>query len=126
MAAMDKFLALIREAESSPSDKLLRIEERLFSALGHYGNIELQGQGSLEEFLLETLDRRMDGGALKFLKKKKTVLPNQVVCAICESLGKIGTEKSSPYLERLSKQETSPWSQTAEEALSCIRENGIS
>jgi hypothetical protein len=49
-------------------------------------------------------------------------LRNNVVQAICDSLGQIGTEKSFGILEKLARQESSPWSRKAEKVLSGIRE----
>jgi hypothetical protein len=119
---LHKFFSLIHEAETSPSDRVTRIEDRLFEALGHYGNVEAPGEGSLEDFLLAVLDRRLNDGAFKFMKKKKNVLRDNAVIAICRSLGEVGTEKSCSALEKLARQEGSSWSGTAEEVLSGIRE----
>ena len=85
-------------------------------------NVELPGEGSLEDFLLETLHRRLGLGPLKFLKKKENVLSEAGVAAICETLGTIGTNKSCGILQKLEKQHDSLWKNKAEEALEKIAE----
>lgn len=121
--ALEKFLEMLKKAEDSPSNKSRQIEARLFSGLGFYGNVELPGIGSLEDFLLETLDRRLSLGPLKFLKKKKNLLSEGAVAAICETLGKIGTDKSRAILQKLEKQQDREWKNQAEEALRKISES---
>jgi len=125
---LEKFLEMLKKAEDFPSDKNQQIEARLFSTLGFYGNVELPGIGSLEYFLLEILDRRLSLGPLKFLKKKKSLLTEEAIASICETLGKIGTDKSRAILQKLEKQQDRRWKDKAEEALIKIveREEGKS
>jgi len=120
--ALEKFLEMLKKAEDFPSDKDLQTEASLFRALSFYGNVGLPEIGSLEDFLLETLDRRLSLGPLKFLKKKKKPLSEGAVVAICETLGKIGTGKSRAVLQKLEKQKDGLWKNTAEEALIKIAE----
>jgi len=117
-----KFLEMLKTLKESPSDKNEQVEARLFGALGFYGNVEGPGMGLLEDFLLETLDRRLNLGPLTFLKKKKNPLSDVALAAVCETLGKIGTEKSRPILEKLEKQRGSPWENKASEALKRMAE----
>ena len=123
--ALQRFLELLQKAEDSPSDITQQIEPRLFGALGSYGNIVLPEIGSLEDFLLETLDRRMGLGRLKFLKKKENPLSEAAVGAICETLGTIGTDKSLPVLQKLEKQGESLFTKSAEEALRKMTERDV-
>jgi HEAT repeat protein len=123
--ALQRFLEWLQKAEDSPSDITQQIEPRLFGALGSYGNIVLPEIGSLEDFLLETLDRRVGLGRLKFLKKKENPLSEAAVAAICETLGTIGTDKSLPALQKLEKQEESLFKKSAEEALRKITERDV-
>ena len=123
--ALQKFLELLQKAEDSPSDSTQQIEPRLFGALGSYGNIELPEIGSIEDFLLDTLDRRGGLGRLKFLKKKKIPLSEAAVGAICETLGTIGTDKSRSVLQKLEKQEESLFREKAGEALGKIAEREV-
>ena len=120
--ALEKFLAMLKEAEDFPSEKTQQIEPGLFSALGSYGNVELPGIGSIEDYLLKTLDRRLNLGPLKFLKKKKNPLNERITLSVCETLSKIGTSKSLPILRKLEKQDGKQWNHKIEEALMKIAE----
>ena len=121
-SGLEKFLEILKKAEDFPSDKDLQIESSLFSALGFYGNIEMPEIVSLEDFLIEILDSRLSLGPFKFLKKKKKPLSEGAIVAICETLGKIGTNKSYAILQKLEKQKDRLWPSTAEEALIKISE----
>ena len=120
--ALEKFLQILKELEEAPSEKGQQMISTLFTALASYGNIEGPGEGSLEDFLLETLESQVSLGPLKFLKKKKSVLSEGAVTAICETLGKIGTGKSRPILEKLEKQDNMMWKIKAGEALKEIEQ----
>jgi len=119
---LEKFLEILHKAEDFPSDKDLQMEASLFSALGFYENVEMPEIKSLEDFLIETLDRRLSLGPLTFLKKKKRPLSEGSIAAICETLGKIGTHKSHAILKKLEKHKDRLWTNTAEEALKKISE----
>ncbi len=120
--ALTKFFEMLEKLEESPSERNQELETYLFGALGFYGNLERPGMGILEDFLLETLDRRVSLGALTFLKKKKNPLSEEGVAAICDTLGKIGTDKSNAILQKLEKQHDTLWSKKATEALKRIAE----
>jgi len=126
--ALEKLLEMLKQAEDSPSDRNSQIEASLFRTLGFYGNFELPGIGLLEDFLLDILDRRLNLGTLKFIKKKKNPLSDGAVGVICETLGEIGTNKSSEILQKLEKQQDKEWNSKAKEALIMIveREEGES
>jgi HEAT repeat protein len=119
---LEKFLEILHKAEDFPSDKDLHMEASLFSALGFYGDVEMPEIESLEDFLIETLDRRLSLGPLTFLKKKKRPLSEGSIAAICEALGKIGTHKSHDILKKLEKHKDRLWTNTAEEAFLKISE----
>jgi HEAT repeat protein len=114
--ALEKLLEISKQAEDSPSDRNSQIEASIFGTLGFYGNIELPGIGLLEDFLLDILDRRLNLGTLKFIKKKKNPLSDGAVGVICETLGEIGTDKSSEILKKLEKQQDKAWNSNAKEA----------
>ncbi len=118
--ALEKFLEMLKRTEDSPADINPQIEACLFSVLGFYGNLEHPEKGSLEDFLLETLNRQLTSGPLKFLKKKKASPSAGVIAAICESLGEIGTVKSQAILQKLEKQDNRQWKENAKEALTKI------
>lgn len=119
---LEKFLEILHKAEDFPSDRDLQMEASLFSALGCYGDVETPEIESLEDLLIETLDRRLSLGPLTFLKKKKRRLSEGSIAAICETLGKIGTHKSQAILKKLEKHKDRLWTNTAEEALIKISE----
>jgi hypothetical protein len=60
--ALGKLLEMLKNSEDSPSAKTERLEACLFRALGFYGNLELPGVGSLEDFLLATIKRQLSIG----------------------------------------------------------------
>jgi hypothetical protein len=120
--ALKEFIEVLKKVEESPSGIDQHLESRIFSSLGSYGNVELSGGGSLEDFLLETLDRRLGLGHLKFLKKTESLLSEAAMAAICETLGTIGTNKSRGILQKLEKQRDSLWKNKAQEALERIAE----
>lgn len=122
--ALERFFKFLKALEDDPPEKSRQIVPALLGALACYGNIERPGEGSLEDFLLETLERQVSLGPLKFLKKKKSVLSEGAVVAICETLGKIGTDKSYPILEKLKKQDNIIWKNKAGEALKEINKRG--
>jgi HEAT repeat protein len=125
--ALDKFLEILKDLGDAPLEKGQQLVPTLFSALAFYGNLERPGEGPLEDFLLDTLERQVSLGPLKFLRKKKSVLSEGAVAAICETLGKIGTDKSRPVLEKFEKQDNMMWKNKAAEALKEMdRRAGIS
>ena len=125
--ALGQFLEILKDLGDAPSEKGQQLVPTLFSALGFYGNLERPGEGPLEDFLLDTLESQVSLGPLKFLKKKRSVLSEGAVAAICETLGKIGTDKSRPVLEKFEKQDNMMWKNKAAEALKEMdRRAGIS
>jgi HEAT repeat protein len=111
------FLEMLKKAEDSRSDKNPQIEASVFSGLGFYGNVEWPEIGSREDFLLQTLNRRLSLGPLKFLKKKNNPLSEGAIAAICETLGKIGTDKSRSILHKMERENNRPWQNQARDAL---------
>jgi HEAT repeat protein len=120
--ALGKFLEMLKNSEDSPSAKTERLEACLYKALGFYGNCELPGEGSLEDFLLATITRQLSLGRLSFSTIKGKAIKPETVAAICEALGNIGTSKSRKTLQKLNKQKDSLWQNKAQEALTKIAE----
>ncbi len=118
--ALGKFVEMLKMAEDGPLDESQQIETSLFDALGFYGNLDLPEIGFLEDFLLDTVDRNLSMGPLKFLKRKKDPLDPKVVGAICRSLGRIGTDKSLAILKKLEKQNNGRWKNRAQDAMTKI------
>ena len=115
-------LEMLENTDDFALDKKGQLEACLYRALGFYGNLERPGMGSLEDFLLTTLDRRLRIGRLKLSTSKLKAIKPETIAAICEALGNIGTNKSLKILQKLNKQKDSPWKQKAEEALERIGE----
>ena len=82
-----------------------------------YGNIFWPEAGTLEDFLLDILERELNPGPLKFFKKKNTPLSEQALSAVFDSLARVGTDKSRTLLEKLGKQEGNIWMKKAADTL---------
>ena len=117
---LGKFLEMLKNAEDSASAKTDRLEACLYKALGFYGNLEVPGEGSLEDFLLATIKRQLSLGRLKFSTVKGKAIKPETVAAICQALGNIGTIKSRKTLQKLNKQKGSLWQNKAQKALTKI------
>ena len=120
--ALGKFLEMLKNPEDIPSDKQDQLEACLYRSLGYYGNIERPGMGTLEDFLLEALDSKISLGRLRLSTIKRQAIKPKVIGAICEALGKMGTNKSRGILEKLKKHKDSPCPNKAEKALTEIAE----
>jgi len=120
--ALEKFIEMLEEIEEFPSIKKDPVEARVLGVLGYYGNIELPEKGNVEDFMLDILHRRLSLGAFSFLKKKKSPLSEESVAAICDTLGRVGTDKSQPVLEKLAKQQETLWTKRASDALANIEQ----
>jgi hypothetical protein len=118
---LDLFVSMLRRREERPEGKAEFLETRLFSALGFYENVERAVLSSVEDLLVELLERHLAGGGLKFLKKKKDSLSDDAIVAICDTLGKIGSTNSCAALEKLGKQDGS-WKEHTEGPLAKIAE----
>ncbi|MGD8382627.1 MAG: HEAT repeat domain-containing protein [Syntrophobacterales bacterium] len=118
--ALVKFLEMLKNSEDSTSAKTDRLEACLYRALGSYGNLELPGEGSLEDFLLATIKRQLSLGRLSFSTVKGKAIKPETVAAICEALGNVGTRKSRKTLQKLTKQKDSLWQNKAQKALTKI------
>jgi len=117
--ALKKFLEMLQRSGDLDLHEKKQLEAPLFNALGFYGNISWPEMGTIEDFLLEILDRELNPGPLKFLKRKSNPLSEQAVTAIFESLGKIGTDKSRAVLQKVG----GIWAKKAEETLRRITEH---
>jgi hypothetical protein len=124
--ALGKFLEMLKNPEDIPSDKKVQIESCLYRAIASYGNIERPEFGTLEDFLLSKLEGNLGSGTLRWTTIKKKAVQPEIITAICEALGQVGTGKSRGILQKLKKHKDSPWQNKAEEALQSIgaRESG--
>jgi len=120
--ALGKFMEMLNKADDIPSDKRVQIEACLYKSMGFYGNIERPEIGTLEDFLLAKLDSKVGSGTLGWTTIRKKAIQPEIIAAICEALGKIGTQKSRGVLQKAKKQKDTPWQNKAEEALVKIAE----
>ena len=123
--ALGKFLEMLNKPDDIPSDKKVQIEACLYRSMGLYGNIERPEIGNLEDFLLAKLDSKVGSGTLRWTTVRKKAIQPEIIAAICEALGKIGTRKSRGILQKLKKHKDSPWQNKAEEALAKIAEREV-
>jgi hypothetical protein len=120
--ALAKFIEMLKNPDDIPSSKRMQIEACLYRSVGLYGNLERPEIGNLEDFLLTALDSKVGSGTLRWTTIKKKAIQPEIITAICEALGKIGTRKSRGVLQKLKKQKDTPWQNKAEEALAKIAE----
>jgi hypothetical protein len=120
--ALGKFIEMLKKPDDIPSNKRAQIEACLYRSMGFYGNLERPEIGTLEDFVLATLDSKVGSGTLRWTTIKKKAIQPEVIAAICEALGKIGTRKSNGVLQKLRKQKDTPWQNKAEQALKKIAE----
>lgn len=120
--ALGKFMEMLNKTDDIPSEKRVQIEACLYKSMGFYGNIERPEIGTLEDFLLTKLDSKVGSGTLRWTTIRKKAIQPEIIAAICEALGKIGTQKSRGVLQKLKKQKDTPWQNKAEEALVKIAE----
>ena len=120
--AFGKFMEMLKNVDDIPSDRRVQIESCLYRSIAFYGNIERPDIGTLEDFLLKKIDSIVGSGTLRWTTIRKKAIQPEVITAICETLGKIGTSKSRGVLQKLKKHKDSPWQNKAEEALAKITE----
>jgi HEAT repeat protein len=118
--ALGKFLEMLKNPEDIQSDNKVQIEACLYRAIGSYGNVDLPEIGTLEDFLLSKLEGNLGTGTLRWTTIKKKAIQPEIITAMCEALGQIGTRKSRGILQKLKKQKDTPWQNKAEEALQSI------
>lgn len=116
---IEKMLELLRQFSIVPSPETDPLEMQIYQAFGNSGNLTVQGR-TLEEVLVEIGEKR---GMRRWNRPfQKNLLTDASLGAICEALGKIGTEESLGILSRLEKSGKSPWLPKAREALKKIAE----
>ena len=67
-----------------------------------------------------TIKRQLSIGRLSFSTVKGKAVKAEIIAAICEALGNIGTSKSRKTLQKLNKQKDSLWQNKAQRALTKI------
>jgi HEAT repeat protein len=120
--ALGVFRDMLVELRESHTAEEQQLEATLFGALWANGDIRWPGGGTLEDFLLETLNRRLMLRKFDFMRKRKNPLSEEAVFAICETLGKVGSLKSFSILRKLGSQRHTVYGRKALEAIRRIEE----
>jgi hypothetical protein len=119
---VEKMMGMLKQISATPSPKMDQLETQIYYAFGTSGNLNTEGR-TLEQILLEILEKR---GLKKWWDPfQKDLLKDSSLGAICDALGKIGTEESTQILNRLEKSVKSPLIPKVKEALKKIGERTV-
>jgi hypothetical protein len=119
---VEKMMGMLKQISATPSPKMDQLETQIYYAFGTSGNLNTEGR-TLEQILLEILEKR---GLKKWWDPfQKDLLKDSSLGAICDALGKIGTEESIQILNRLEKSVKSPLIPKVKEALKKIGERTV-
>jgi len=110
---------MLKELAVAPSPQSDKLEAHIYLAFGLAGNISIGGK-TVEQRLMETLEKRGIKGLLGFLQKNP--LAETSMAAICDTLGKIGTQESVKVLTRLEKSQKGTLATKTREAIKKIQE----
>jgi len=115
----EKMVQMLKQINASPSPQMDQIETQIYHAFGALGNLQVAGE-TPEEILLGILEKRgikRWGGLFQ-----KNPLTDPALGAICDALGKMGTEKSIRTLKELKKSLDGHWIPKVAEVLKRIEE----
>ncbi len=116
---LEKMVQIIKQINTSPSPQMDQIETQIYHAFGTLGSMQVAGE-TPEEILLGILERRgikRWGGLFQ-----KNPLSDSALGAICDALGKMGTERSIKTLNELKKSSDAHWIPKVGEVLKKIQE----
>jgi hypothetical protein len=116
---IEEMMGILNQLSTIPSPGTDQLETQIYQAFGNSGNLTIQGR-TLERVLLEIVGKRgmrRWGGLFQ-----KNLLTDESLGALCEALGKIGTQESLRTLARLEKSGKGPWLPKAKEAQKKIEE----
>jgi len=116
---LGKMVQIIKQINTSPSPQMDQIEPQIYHAFGALGNMQAAGE-TPEAILLGVLEKRgikRWGGLFQ-----KNPLNDSALGAICDALGKIGTERSIKTLNELKKSLDGHWIPKVGEVLKKIEE----
>ena len=116
---VEKMMGMLKQISTTPSPQLNQLETQIYYAFGISGNLTIEGK-TLEQILIEVVEKRGIKGLLGFLQKNP--LSDASLVAICDTLGKIGTNESVKVLTRLEKSVKDPLLLKVKEALKKIGE----
>ena len=111
-----KKISLVSSPQTNP------METQIYSAFGIAGNLTIAGR-SLEQILLEILEKR---GLKKWWDPfQKNLLTEKTLGAVLDALGKIGTQESVDFLNRLEGSLKGPLISKLKETLTKIGERTV-
>jgi len=116
---LEKMVQMLKQINASPSPQMDQIETQIYHAFGTLGNLQVAGE-TPEEILLEILEKRgikRWGGLFQ-----KNPLTDSALGAICDALGKMGTERAIRTLNELKKSLDGHWIPKVGEVLKKIEE----
>jgi len=116
---VEKMMGILKQISTTPSLQLDKLETQIYYAFGLSGNLTIEGK-TLEQILIEAVEKRGIKGLLGFLQKNP--LSDASLMAICDTLGKVGTNESVKVLTKLEKSVKSPLIPKVKEALKKIGE----
>ena len=119
---VEKMIEMLKQIAITPSPPLEKLETQIYYAFGFLGNLVMEGK-ALEQILLETIEKRGLKGLLGFLQKNP--LSDASLMAICDTLGKVGTQESVKVLTKLEKSAKDPLLPKVKEALKKIGERAV-
>jgi hypothetical protein len=114
-----KMMGILKQISTTPSLQLDKLETQIYYAFGLSGNLTIEGK-TLEQILIEAVEKRGIKGLLGFLQKNP--LSDASLMAICDTLGKVGTNESVKVLTKLEKSVKDPLIPKLKEALKKIGE----
>jgi len=110
---------ILKEVNTSPSPQMDQIETQIYHAFGTLGNMQVAGE-TPEEILLKVLEKRgikKWGGLFQ-----KNSLTDSALGAVCDALGKMGTQRSVKTLHELKKSLDDSWVSKVGDVLRKIEE----
>jgi len=119
---VEKMIGMLKQISTTPSPQLEKLETQIYYAFGFSGNLAIEGK-TLEQILVEVVEKRGIKGVLGFLQKNP--LSDASLMAICDTLGKVGTNESVKVLTKLEKSVKDPLLPKVKEALKRIEERTV-
>jgi hypothetical protein len=119
---VEKMMGMLKQISTTPSLQLDKLETQIYYAFGLSGNLTIEGK-TLEQILIEAVEKRGIKGLLGFLQKNP--LSDASLMAICDTLGKVGTNESVKVLTKLEKSVKGPLIPKVKEALKKIGERTV-
>jgi len=110
---------ILKQISTTPLPQFDPLETKIYQAFGLSGNLTI-GEKTLEQILLEVVEKRGIRGLFGLFQKNP--LSEALLSAICDALGRIGTEASIKVLIKLEKTHKGALIPKVREALRNIEE----